>query len=248
MSKCIKVLLVGWLLVLPRSLHADPGTDVNTLPAARGLNMNLTPSQVQGITSFLYSKGMAAANNSNPVMIRDFVNSRWMYGVMYQVYESKTMLPSLIPAAWRDKVSLPPLEFNAGIAAPVATQQGTPLVEISINLTDPLKKGMLMGLNKLPESWNNHLQGLAQILKSDAGGAGLLSIGGTGGRDFTSNLWVGGVSLHLKVKFGSASPVAPSAPDSVGNLITPGTDVAAPIPPAASGAPAIPSDSIPANP
>lgn len=232
MSKCIKVLLVGWLLVLPQSLHADPGTDVNTLPTARGLNMNLTPSQVQGITSFLYSKGMAAANNSNPVMIRDFVNSRWMYGVMYQVYESKTMLPSLLPATWRDKVALPPLEFNAGIAAPVDTQRGTPLIEVSINFTDPLKKGMLLGLSKLPESWNNHLQGLTDVLKSDAGGAGLLSIGGTGGRDYTAGLWVGGVSLHLKVKFGSAPQRAPSASDSVGNLITPGTDVVAPASPA----------------
>lgn len=181
-----------------------------------------TPT-VGGLGQFLYDKGAAAAKLSQPLMLRDFVNNRWMYGAAYPFYQSAQFLPKLIPPQYRSKLALPPVNFYVDIVAPMATAQGTPLIETSIDLTQGAKSSLLWMISKLPANLDQHLSVVTNILSTDASGSGILSLGGAGGRDFNRGQWIAGLSMHLVVKYGQI-PTKSSKSEPSDALLAPGSD------------------------
>lgn len=166
-----------------------------------------------GLSTFLFQQGVALAQKSSPTMFRDFVNNEWMYGAMYQFYRSDKMLPGFLPPSLRDKVSLPAVNFSGGLLATTGSLQGTPMASMSLDMTPAARKLLVDGIiNHLPADLDQHLQLVSDLLKSDANGAGILSLGGAGGRDFKAGLWRGGVSCKLAVKFGGNAPEPTPSP------------------------------------
>lgn len=183
----------------------------------------VAPDNSVGLGQFLFDKGSNILQNSQPSMFRDLLNNEWLYGAFYKVYQSNKMLPGLLPTSYRDKVHMPPVNFGVGLMAPVNTSKGTLVTEASADLTPAAKKGLLWAISKLPANLDQHLSVLTNVLKTDGQGSGILSLGGAGGRDFNQGIWRAGVSMHLSIKFGSASKDL-KRPDRVDSLLAPGSD------------------------